>query len=321
MNFLKKKILFISILVGLTMSSIVTAASGKPVIGIGEITSTVGGNPASFQTMLETAISQTNKFDLIERSRMDDILGEQALSAGGIVQGGSGQIGGLGGVDYLIYGSITKLGKDSNAVAIGGIVGGGQKAVMSVDVRVVDATTGSIRISKTVEDSAKTGSAFAMEGLAIGGEQADPLGDVQRKTAETVAAMIAMEIFPLKIINVSKGQAYVNYGPPSVKKGRFYKVVELGEGFMDPDTGEMLGQDELYIGAIEITDAKSKYSIGTILEGKVERGQIAFSMSEKEGKKLKLAAKKRASAAKKKLSALKKKCKKKPSLSGCEQFD
>ena len=319
MNFLKKKILFATILVGLSMSSLIMAAS-KPVIGIGDITSTVGGNVTTFQTMLETAISQTNKFELMERSRMDDILGEQALSAGGLTQG-SGQIGGLGGIDYLIYGSITKLGTTSNAMAIGGIGGGGQKAEMSVDIRVVDITTGSIKISKTVEDSAKSGSAFAMEGLAIGGEEADPLGDVQRKTANAVATMIAMEIFPLKVINVSKGEAYVNYGPPSVKKGRFYKVVELGEGFTDPDTGEVLGQDETYIGAIEITETKSKYSIGRVLEGKIERGQIAFSMSEKAGKKLKLAAKKRASAAKKKLSALKKKCKKKPSLSGCEQFD
>jgi hypothetical protein len=319
MNFLKKNILFITILVGLSMSSVVMAASGKPVIGIGEITSTVGGNPVSFQTMLETAISQTNKFELMERSRMDDILGEQALSAGGLTQG-SGQIGGLGGIDYLIYGSITKLGTTTNAVAFGGIGGGGQKAEMSVDIRVVDVTTGSIKISKTVEDSAKSGSAFAMEGLAVGGEEADPLGDVQRKTANKVASMVAMEIFPVKVINVSKGQAYVNYGPPSIEKGNFYKVVELGEGFMDPDTGEMLGQDETYIGAIEITETKSKYSIGTVLEGKIERGQIAVSMSGKAGKKLKLAAKKRASAAKKKLNALKKKCRKKPNLAECEKL-
>jgi len=319
MNFLKKKILFATILVGLSMSSLIMAAS-KPVIGIGDITSTVGGNVTTFQTMLETAISQTNKFELMERSRMDDILGEQALSAGGLTQG-SGEIGGLGGIDYLIYGSITKLGTTTNAVAFGGIGGGGQKAEMSVDIRVVDITTGSIKISKTVEDSAKSGSAFAMEGLAIGGEEADPLGDVQRKTANAVATMIAMEIFPLKVINVSKGEAYVNYGPPSVKKGRFYKVVELGEGFTDPDTGEVLGQDETYIGAIEITETKSKYSIGRVLEGKIERGQIAFSMSEKAGKKLKLAAKKRASAARKKLSALKKKCKKKPNLAACESLN
>ena len=319
MNFLKKKILFATILVGLSMSSLIMAAS-KPVIGIGDITSTVGGNVTTFQTMLETAISQTNKFELMERSRMDDILGEQALSAGGLTQG-SGQIGGLGGIDYLIYGSITKLGTTTNAVAFGGIGGGGQKAEMSVDIRVVDVTTGSIKISKTVEDSAKSGSAFAMEGLAVGGEEADPLGDVQRKTANKVASMVAMEIFPVKVINVSKGQAYVNYGPPSIEKGNFYKVVELGEGFMDPDTGEMLGQDETYIGAIEITETKSKYSIGRVLEGKIERGQIAFSMSEKAGKKLKSAAKKRASAAKKKLNALKKKCRKKPNLAECEKLN
>ena len=90
---------------------------------------------------------------------------------------------------------------------------------------------------------------------------------------------------------------------------------------MDPDTGEVLGQDETYIGAIEITETKSKYSIGKVLEGKIEKGQIAFIMGDKAGKKLKAAAKKRASAARKKLSALKKKCKKKPNLAACESLN
>ena len=212
--------------------SIIVLISGnifanKPVVGIGEITSSVGGNPTSFQTMLETAISQTNKFELMERSRMDDILGEQALSAGGLTEG-DGQIGGLSGVDYLVYGSITKLGTKSDAVAFGGIAAGGQKAEMSVDIRVVEKSTGAIRISKTVQKQAKSGGGFAMEGLAVGGEEADPLGEVQRLTANAVAALLAMEIFPIKVINVSKGQDYVNYGPPSVDKGMYLKIVELG---------------------------------------------------------------------------------------------
>ena len=52
--------------VGLPFLLIVLSGSifaAKPVVGIGEITSNVGGNPQSFQTMLETAISQTNKFE------------------------------------------------------------------------------------------------------------------------------------------------------------------------------------------------------------------------------------------------------------------
>lgn len=285
------------------------SSADKPVVGIGDITSTVGGNPESFQTMLETAISQTNKFELMERSRMNDILGEQALSAGGLTQG-SGEIGGLGGVDYLVYGSITKLGTKSDAMAIGGIATGGQKAEMAVDIRVVDSSTGSIRISKTVQKQAKSGGGFAMEGFAVGGEEADPLGEVQRLTANAVAALIAMEIFPIKVINVSKGQAYVNYGPPAIENGMYLKVIELGEGFMDPDTGEMLGQDETYVGTIKITDVKSKFSIGKILDGDIERGAVASKMSKKEGKKkekdFKKDEKKRKAAEKKRL----KKCKK-----------
>lgn len=271
---------------GLVLSIVLLSGNifaNKPVVGVGEITSTVGGNPTSFQTMLETAISQTNKFELMERSRMDDVLGEQALSAGGLTQG-DGQIGGLSGIDYLVYGSITKLGTKSDAVAFGGIAAGGQKAEMSVDIRVVDRSTGSIRISKTVQKQASAGGGFAMEGMAIGGEEADPLGEVQRLTANAVAALLAMEIFPIKVINVSKGQAYVNYGPPSVTKGMYLKIVELGEGFMDPDTGEMLGQDETYVGSIKITDVKSKFSIGTILEGDIQRGAIASKWDKKKGK-------------------------------------
>ena len=260
------------------------AQGNKPVIGVGEVQTTIGGNVTTFQQMLETALSQTNKFEIIERNRMDDLLGEQALSAGGLTQG-SGQIGGLSGVDYLVYGTITKLGKEGEAVSFGGIGGGSSKSVMSVDIKVVDARTGSVRISKTVERTAKGAMAISLGDIQTANEEADPLGEVQRMCANAVAALISQEIFPIKIINVAKGQAYVNYGPPNVYPGLYLKVVELGGGFTDPDTGEVLGAEETYIGAIKITDAKSKFSIGTILEGDLSNGMIASILDKKDGKK------------------------------------
>ena len=51
----------------------ISSQSNKPVIGIGEMTSSVGGDVKSFQSMLETAIASTNKFDLIERSRIGGV--------------------------------------------------------------------------------------------------------------------------------------------------------------------------------------------------------------------------------------------------------
>ena len=49
-----------------------------------------------------------------------------------------------------------------------------------------------------------------------------------------------------------------------MKDGELLKNVTLGEGFVDPDTGEVLGADEELIGVVEVTQTKAKFSIGKI---------------------------------------------------------
>ena len=273
--------------------------SNKPVIGIGEMRSSVGGDVDSFRAMLETALAGTNKFDIIERSRIGDLISEQSLSAGGITQG-NGQIGGISGVDYLVYGSITKMGVENNNLSLGDFKSASQTGVMSVDLRVVDTSTGSIRISETVEVSETISSALNIDGRSIGGDEADPINTVQRLAANEIATKISLHIFPIKIINVKDNQAYLNYGSSTLSKCKwssekscYLKIVELGEGFIDPDTGEVLGAEETYIGAVEVVDPKSKYSIANILEGDLNRGDVAYFMSKSEGNKLKKAIKKK----------------------------
>jgi curli biogenesis system outer membrane secretion channel CsgG len=277
----------------------ISSQSSKPVIGIGEMTSSVGGDVKSFQSMLETAIANTNKFDLIERSRIGDIINEQALSSGGITNGNS-NIGGISAVDYLIYGSITKLGVETSEFSLGDFESASADGVMSVDLRVVDVATGSIRISETVEVEASVASALNIDGRSMGGDEADPLNTVQRLAANEIATKISLNIFPIKIINIKDNQAYLNYGSSTLSKCKwssekscYLKIVELGEGFVDPDTGEVLGAEETYIGAVEVVDPKSKYTIANILEGDLNRGDIAYFMSKSEGNKLKKAIKKK----------------------------
>jgi curli biogenesis system outer membrane secretion channel CsgG len=277
----------------LTFSFEVFAQSNKPVIGIGDMQSSVGGDVNTFRAMLETALANTNKFELIERSRIGDIISEQALSAGGITEG-SGQIGGISGVDYLVYGSITKLGVESNEFNLGDYKSASQDGVMSVDLRVVDVSTGSIKISETVEVESSVSSAINIDGRSIGGDEADPLSSVQRVAAVQIAGKIALNIFPIKVINVKDNMVYLNYGSSILSKcswssseSCYLKIVELGEGFVDPDTGEVLGAEEEYVGAVEITEPKSKFTIAKILEGNITRGAIAVQMSKSDGNKIK----------------------------------
>ena len=267
--------------------------SNKPVIGIGEMNSTVGGDVTTFRAMLETALANTNKFELIERSRIGDLIAEQALSSGGITEG-NGQIGGFSGVDYLIYGSITKLGVETSETNLGDFKSASADGVMSVDLRVVDVTTGSIKISETVEVEASIGSAINIDGRSIGGDEADPISTVQRIAAIQIAGKISLNIFPIKVINVKDNTVYLNYGSSVLSKcswgdpkSCYLKIVELGEGFVDPDTGEVLGAEETYIGAVEITEPKSKFTIAKILEGNISRGAMAVMMSKSDGNRLK----------------------------------
>tara|TARA_B100000676_G_C18031857_1_gene819215 strand:+ start:834 stop:1736 length:903 start_codon:yes stop_codon:yes gene_type:complete len=271
----------------------ISAQSKKPVIGIGEMRSSVGGDVDTFRAMLETALANTNKFELIERSRIGDLISEQALSAGGITQG-SGQIGGISGVDYLIYGSITKLGVETNEFNLGDYQSASADGVMSVDLRVVDVSTGSIRISETVEVESSVASAINIDGRSMGGDEADPLSSVQRVAAIEIAGKISLNIFPIKVINVKDDTVYLNYGSSILNKcswgnpeSCYLKIVELGEGFVDPDTGEVLGAEEEYVGAVEVIDPKSKFTIARILEGNISRGAVAVMMSKSDGNKLK----------------------------------
>ena len=296
-------------LIILNTALVIEAQSAKPVIGIGEMKSSVGGDVNSFRAMLESAIANTNKFELVERSRIADILSEQALSSGGITEG-NGQIGGIGAVDYLVYGSITKLGVESNSVKLGDYKSDSKDAVMSVDLRVVDATTGSIKISETVEVESSISSGINIDGRSLGGGDADPISSVQRLAANKIAGKISLNIFPIKIINItSKGQVYLNYGDSILSKcswavsdACYLKIVQLGEGFTDPDTGEVLGAEEEYIGAIEVVEPKNKYSIANVIDGleKMQRGDTAFIISGKQGKKIKSDIKKRKKAISKK---------------------
>ena len=100
---------------------------------------------------------------MIERSRIGDIISEQALSSSGITSGNS-NIGGISAVDYLIYGSITKLGIETSEFSLGDYESSSSDGVMSVDLRVVDVSSGSIRISETVEVEASVTSALNIDG-------------------------------------------------------------------------------------------------------------------------------------------------------------
>ena len=277
------------------------SAQDLPVIGISTIKETVNdrrrnAKGANFQTMLETQMTKVGRFKLIERGRVDEILAEQGLNN----EVGDGQTAGgafnVAGVDYLVYGSITKLGQTKGGMATGQFATASLITEMSVDIKVVDASTGEIRKAETANAKLRTAGAMQTRGFATANSGADPLADVQRLAAKQVAAMIATSIFPIEVV---KGGdiVYLNYGTSILDVGDVVTVFRPGEVLIDETTGINLGSEEELLGELEVFETTDKFSKARMTSGSSpSRGdlvRITNKASAKSGNKGKASSEKR----------------------------
>ena len=232
-----------------------------------------------FAQMLETAIFKAGKMEVLERQNENTLWREQQLGAIGLTAAG-GQVGGLSGADYLIYGTITKFGARESGLnvstnrGVGSMLGdktrralaGGlrRKKVtteMGVDVKVTEVSTGRIVILDHVEAEIEQGQGFSIGGIEKEDKSADPFADVQRIVAARITEKIVTHHIPIKVIKVqANGTLIINYGEVFFKPGDMLAVFQRGESFVDPDTGEELGADETLLGMVEIIRVDKRFS-------------------------------------------------------------
>ena len=254
--------------------------------------------------MLTTALVKTRKFDVVERDRMTEILKEQSLTVAGIASNeyGSGRLN-LQGLNYILTGAITEYGKNAQATRIGGFGTAKEIATMAVDIRVLDVSNGSIKIAETVRQTVDGASAvevnrvdslvggragqFLSPGVSVGKGQSEGilLGEVMRRTAQNVTNMIVTTVYPIKIVAINKdGEVMLNYGNSLLQNGDSLEVFSQGEAFVDPDTGETLGQKEELVGKMSVFDTQAKFSKARVIEGSegIEKGMIARMAAKEE---------------------------------------
>lgn len=139
-------------------------AADKPVLGVAEFKNQTsagwwrGGVGWELAGMLTNELASTGKFRMVERKKLEPVLREQDLGASGRVKSGTGaKIGQLTGAQYLVMGTVTayeeKTAGTGGGISYHGISLGGRKddAYIAVDVRVVNATTGEIEFTRSVE--------------------------------------------------------------------------------------------------------------------------------------------------------------------------
>lgn len=241
-------------------------------IAIVPFTDKVGINPITVDTlvdMLTTALTKAQKFEVIERNALDKVVQEQNFGAGGSVEAESAaRMGKISGADYLVIGVVTEAGAAKRTTAAYGVVSEKSSVSLAIDLRFVDAESGSTKISETFRET-RTGFALAADGSATIDVSAGPGGEMARALIDKISAKVMTSVYPPKVVKVEGGamEVILNYGEAVFTPSQVWDVFAQGEDLTDPDTGEKLGKAETKIGQIRITSCDLKTSRGKILDG------------------------------------------------------
>jgi curli biogenesis system outer membrane secretion channel CsgG len=240
----------------------------------------------SLTEALTTSLVATGKFIVLERLALQQVQGEQDLSASGRVNTETAaEKGKLMGAQVLITGDITQFayqrsaigGKFSNIVK--GLDAGVERvsASVSIDLRLIDAVTGEVIASIKGDGSA------AQQGVtthltkdekkydgSVG--LSTPLGKASRDAIQKSIAGIIDNVPKLKwsarVIDFRDGVVYVNAGSAlGMVKGMTMEVFDPQPTLIDPESGRNLGSPEKLIGEVVIDGVEQQYSTATVVSG------------------------------------------------------
>lgn len=238
--------------------------------------------------MLATSLVKSGRYRVMERDKINSLLAEQNLGASGVVtQESAAKAGKMLGVELAVIGAVTEFGYKKRGV--GGLLKkagigadlGQYTAVIGVDMRIVNTTTGEILKADNVRKQ-KTATSLGLNTsqLAFDSEaQFDQslVGKVTREAIEDIVKMLDEQgggggAWEAKVVMSKEGDVIINSGLESgVKAGDTFVIYRLGQEMKDPDTGESLGAEETKVGTIEVVNnnfgGKGKASSCKIVAG------------------------------------------------------
>jgi len=204
-------------------------AAGKPSVGVAEFKNESGagwwrgGVGWELSGMLSNELSSTGNFRVVERNKLDKVLEEQNLAASGRVRSGTGaKMGQVTGADYLVFGTVTSYEENTantgGGLSFRGISLGGKKseAYIAVDVRVVNASTGEVDYSRTIEGRSSGGGVSV--GVFRGGFGGNLAHEENTPAGKAIRAALVEITDYLDCVMVTRGSCEAEFGAKERKR-------------------------------------------------------------------------------------------------------
>lgn len=235
--------------------------------------------------MLESALYDSNRFVVVTRDKLEGVLDEQDMAAGGrMAKSDLAKTGKIRPAKYIATGSITTV-QSGTQGSTGGISfkgislgGGGKKSTITAIITLIDTTTGEIVAKERVTGKAggrklNLGVSAGGVNTRMGGFAEEPIGEAAQDVISKAVDLLVkkMKDIPLdgSVVTVAGEKVIINRGEEyGVEPGQMFLVRTKGEVLTDPSTGEILDRLEgETVCTLKVDRVKEKIAYCVVVEG------------------------------------------------------
>jgi curli biogenesis system outer membrane secretion channel CsgG len=217
---------------------------------------------------LVRAFVATNKFDVLERSKIDAVIQEHQFATSSFGDpANASNVGKLSGAQYLVMGNVHELAISVAREEIPYVHEWKctESASLRIELRVVQSKLG--RIVAAYTGDGKESAPFRQSGPCR--DSADRMLErAVGRISEVLVGKVLDAVYPLRVVQVAGDVVTLNRGEGGdFKVGSTFDCFTRGEAIIDPDTGDQLGADETPVGAVIVTQVMAKLSKARATEG------------------------------------------------------
>jgi curli biogenesis system outer membrane secretion channel CsgG len=260
----------------------------KPTIGVGEFKNLARshhGLGENLRTMLESALTQCGRFEVLDRTNLKNAMVEIGLANSGAANGNRGAVkaGQLKSAVFLAHGVITAISEATSKTRAGAhaknsaIVFGGEAATVSMTIKVTDNSTGGIVIQRDIVGKAKKGNVgAALKAAFLGGAAAhEARNPVEEAAQDCIVQLVDIIAKEMEIV-MAQAAARNNMQATVLKvysDGFVALNIGLSRGVMVGQQFEVAGEmDELGLPVSESSVVRVTYVTGTAAKCEVLNG-------------------------------------------------
>jgi hypothetical protein len=244
----------------------------------------------SLDSQLINELTNTNKFTVLGRSDLDQIVSEQALEDGKIVRrdGKLSQAEQLRACHYILIMTVTGFEDIKYQEHVEGQPHRDVRRTIQLQMvaKVYDAGSGAILASHSVEVKQDEDIAQTV-GVPKGDPAAFLLNKVARQAAHEISMRVIDVVYPARVEGRDEDTVLIDRGDGTdIRVGQVWEVFEEKQAF-DEESGKPMGVIKKKIGTVKVSSISPKNSLADILDEKpgkhIARGNVVQRKADPRG--------------------------------------